>query len=927
MPLACKISYAWLSRLFSCTLGAALLLILVPAAQAQDAPAAAKLPTGIERVTSVEGITEYRLKNGLKVLLFPDASKPTITVNITYLVGSRHENYGETGMAHLLEHLLFKGTPRFPSIDKEFNQRGMRPNGSTWLDRTNYFELFQASDDNLKWALEMEADRMVHSFIAKKDLDSEMTVVRNEYERGENSPFSVLLKRLQSLAYDWHNYGNSTIGNRSDIENVKIENLQAFYRLYYQPDNAVLLVAGKFDESKTLNWIAQVFGNIPKPQRVLPVLWTVEPTQDGERSVTVRRKGDIQIIAVAYKVPSGLHADAEALAFTNFILADTPSGRLHKALVDSGKATQVMGFPLLGVNPGMHLFAAVVKNGEPLEPVRDEMLKIIEQFSSDPPSQEEINRARKNLANEYEKALNNHESIGVQLSEYIALGDWRMFFYSRDQLEKATPASVSQVAARYYRRDNRIIGMFQPEDNPQRAEMPPTPLIATVLQEFKPKAATSAAEAFEPTQANIDKRTKLSASAGLKLALLPKKNRGETVNFSVRLHFGDEKSLFGKRTVASMTGQMLTRGTTKYTRTQIADEFDKLKMSGSVNGTTASIQTTRENLARAIQLVAHVMREPSFPESEFEQIKKQTITGLEAQKSEPNARGAEVLRKHFNTYAKGDWRYAPTLEESIAEAQAVTLDDLKRFHKEFYGAAKGEIAVVGDFDEKEISNVIAAAYADWGNQQPYQRIVSQYQDIPPAALAVETPDKENAVFLARLNVNLKDDDPDYAALYLANYILGGGAGLNSRLAVRIRQKEGLSYGVGSQLDIDSLDRAGSWQVYAIAAPQNIAKVEAAFRDELAKALKDGFTPAEIASAKSGALQQRLQSRAQDDNLAGAWSANLYLGRTFAWSKEFEDKLVALKPEDLSASLSKHIDPARISVVKAGDFAKAEKAAK
>src|SRR6188768_759362 len=185
------------------------------------------------RVTSVEGITEYRLSNGLRVLLFPDPGKPTITVNVTYLVGSRHENYGETGMAHLLEHLMFKGTPKHRHIDQEFNQRGVRYNGTTWLDRTNYYELFQASDDNLAWAIELEADRMVNSNIARKDLDSEMTVVRNEYESGENSPFRVLLTRMQSIAFDWHSYGRSTIGNRSDIENVRIANLQGFYRTYY----------------------------------------------------------------------------------------------------------------------------------------------------------------------------------------------------------------------------------------------------------------------------------------------------------------------------------------------------------------------------------------------------------------------------------------------------------------------------------------------------------------------------------------------------------------------------------------------------------------------------------------------------------------------------------------------------------------------
>ena len=193
---------------------------------------------GPVKVTSVEGITEYALANGLRVLLFPDQTKQTITVNVTYLVGSRHEGYGETGMAHLLEHLLFKGTPKHPNIPQELTSHGARPNGTTWFDRTNYFETFQATDENLRWALDLEADRMVHSFIAKKDLDSEMTVVRNEFELGENDPASILEERVLSTAYLWHNYGNSTIGARADLENVPIERLQAFWRNYYQPDNA-----------------------------------------------------------------------------------------------------------------------------------------------------------------------------------------------------------------------------------------------------------------------------------------------------------------------------------------------------------------------------------------------------------------------------------------------------------------------------------------------------------------------------------------------------------------------------------------------------------------------------------------------------------------------------------------------------------------
>ncbi|MEP7154506.1 MAG: pitrilysin family protein [Betaproteobacteria bacterium] len=890
-------------------------------AKPASAPAIVIMP---EKVTTVEGITEYKLPNGLRILLNPDQSKPTVTVNITYLVGSRHENYGETGMAHLLEHMVFKGTKKLPNIKKDFNERGARFNGTTSLDRTNYYELLQATDDNLRWAIEMEADRMVNSLIAKTDLDSEMTVVRNEYERGENAPFGVLLKRAQSIAYDWHNYGNSTIGNRSDIENVKIENLQAFYHQYYQPDNAVLLVAGKFDEAKTLQLIGQYFGPIAKPTRVLPTLWTVEPTQDGERSFIVRRKGDIQIVALAYKVPSALHADSDAISFMNYALTDSPTGRLYKALVETGKAVQVAGIPLGGRDGSLHVIAAVVKKGEAIEPIQAELTRIVENFYKTPMSDEEMARARKTFANAAELTINNHERIGLQMSEYIALGDWRLFFIGRDRAETMTAAQVSEVAAKYYKRDNRVVGQFQPEDTPQRADLPAPPAIADVMKDFKGKQTTSVAEAFDPSNANIDARTKRIEIGGIKIALLSKKNKGETVTVTMRFHTGDEKSLFGKRSIGSMTGQMLSRGTTKFNRAQLSDEFDKLKMAGGVSGLSAGFQTTRANVVESIKLAAHVMRQPSFPESEFEQLKKQSLTGIESQKNDPGALAGVAMGKHFNAYPRGDVRYASSFEEAEEDVRAVTLQQLKDYHKTFYAATKGEIAIVGDFDEAAVTQAIREGFGDWKGGSPYTRITSPYRDVAPANRSIETPDKENATFSTRVNVDMNEDDADYPALYLANYIIGGGAGFDSRLTARIRVKDGLSYGVGSQLSVPSVDRGGAWVVGASAAPQNIAKVEAAFREELARALKDGFTDAEITAAKSGALQRRVQSRAQDGTVAAGWVSNLELGKTFAWSKQFEDRVSALTAEQVTAALRKHINPDKVTIVKAGDFVKAAK---
>lgn len=775
------------------------------------------LPPGVVKGPSVEGITEYRLPNGLKVLLFPDASKPTVTVNVTYLVGSRHENYGETGMAHLLEHLMFKGAPKNRNIPQQFAERGMDFNGTTSQDRTNYFEVFAASDANLKWALEMEADRMTKSFIARKDLDSEMTVVRNEYESGENSPFGVLMKRMESVAYDWHSYGRSTIGNRSDIENVKIENLQAFYRTYYQPDNAVLLVAGKFEPSKTLSWITKSFGVIPKPKRKLPPFWTVEPTQDGDRQFTVRRKGDVQIVLVAYKVPAGLHPDADPLQFMSQIEGDTPNGRLHKLLVETGKAAQVFSFGQNGYAPSLQMFGAVVKAGQPVEPVRDALVEAVESFAKTPPTEEEMERTRRNFSNGIEKALNDPQQVGVALSEQIALGDWRLLFQGRDNLPTITAKQVADAAARYFKRDNRTVGLFLPEDAPQRATIGPAPTAAEVLKEYKAKESALTSENFDPSQENIMARTEVRTIGGLKAALLPKKNRGETVSVDLRLHWGDEKNQFGKAMVSAVTNEMLTRGTSKYTRAQLADAMSKLKMSGN---SVYHFDTTREHLDEALKLMAHVLKEPSFPEAEFEQLRQQWIVGIESSRNEPQVLAGQALDQYFDNWPKGDPRAEMTLDEQLAELKAMKLDDVKAYHREFYGASHGELSIVGDFDKEAAAKTVAATLGNWDSKASYARILDANGERKAMRKAIDTPDKENGFYSARVNLDLKSDDPDYPALELANYIFGDG-GLKSRLMDRIRQKDGLSYGGGSGVYASDIDRASHFTISAIAAPQNL----------------------------------------------------------------------------------------------------------
>ncbi len=375
----------------------ALVLVAPAAAPGADAPVAPELPA---KVRTVEGVNEYALKNGLKVLLYRDDSTSRVTVNLTVKVGSRHEGYGETGMAHLLEHMLFKGTKQHPKIPEALVAHGANYNATTSYDRTNYFETMKASDDNLEFALRLEADRFVNSLIPRDELVKEMTVVRNEFEQRENSPPTILLQRVWATAYEWHNYGKETIGNRSDIERVPIENLQAFYKKYYRPDNAVLLVAGNFDEKKALGWIARDFGPIKKPAEALDDTYTDEPPQDGERSVALRRVGDVGMVEVLYHIPAASHEDFAALMVLNQVLTSEPAGRVYQALVPTKKCSSIGGFTMPLHDPGTILFLAQVIPGQSLEAVRDSMVQVAEKLSEEKPTQEEIESRPQEAAQE-----------------------------------------------------------------------------------------------------------------------------------------------------------------------------------------------------------------------------------------------------------------------------------------------------------------------------------------------------------------------------------------------------------------------------------------------------------------------------------------------------------------------------------------------
>jgi zinc protease len=902
---------------------AVLLAFVEPASFAADPP----LPKGVTKVTSVEGITEYNLANGLSVLFAPDASKPTTTVNTTYLVGSRQENYGETGMAHLLEHLLFKGTPSHPGVMNELARRGLRANGSTSADRTNYFASFAASDENLEWYLGWSADAMTNSFIARKDLDSEMTVVRNEMELGENDPFRSLLQRAMGVSYTWHSYGKSTIGARADVENVNIERLQAFYRTYYQPDNAVLIVAGKFDEAKTLALIAETFGRIPRPARKLQPTYTVDPAQEGERSVTLRRVGDAQLAMAVYHVPASSSPDSAAVELLATIMGDSPSGRLHKALVETKQAATVFGFAFDFKEPSVAIFGARLPNGASLETARTTLVATLENVAKEPITAAEVERARTQYLKDFELTVADPEKIGVALSSAIALGDWRLFFLERDRVRDAKAEDVQRVAAAYLVPDNRTLGLFVPTAEPKRAPAPALVDVAPMVKDYRGEAAVAQGEAFDPSPGNIDARTqRLQLANGMKVALVPKRTRGATVNARMVLHLGEEKTLFGSPPAGSLTAVMLERGAGNLTRAQIQDEFDRLKARVAIGGdsttATVTIETTRENLPAVLKLVATVLRSPTFPAAEFEQLKNERVTAIETQRKEPNALARNALARHSSPYPKGHVRHEDDFDEALAGVKQLTLERVRAFHADFYGTERAELAVVGDFDPAATQALLAELFGGWKSARPYERVPNPSYVLAPAEIKLETPDKANAFFAAQLRFALRDDDPDYAAMLVANHLVGGGTA--SMLWKRIREKEGLSYGINSGFAASSYEPHATWSAFAIYAPQNLGRLQQAFREEVARAYRDGFTAEELKDGKSGLLQSRRLARAQDNTLAGMIAGQLELDRTMAYQAKIDREIEALTLEQVNAAFRKYVDPSKLVFIYAGDFAKTAK---
>lgn len=889
------------------------LVIFIPGAWALE------LPAGVHAGPSVQGVTQYELDNGLRVVFAPDPSRPQTTVNMTYLVGSRQEGPGETGMAHLLEHLMFRGTDTLPDAMAEFSRRGLASNGSTTADRTNYYATFAAQPDTLRWYLGWQADAMTHSRISRSDLDAEMTVVRNEMERGENSPFSMLIQQVAAAAYVWHPYGRSTIGARSDVENVDIESLRSFYHRYYQPDNAVLIVTGQFDPQQTLEWIHQSFAVIPKPTRTLPPSYTVEPVQQGARSVTLRRHGGGPIILTQYHIPAGASPKSTALSLVASMLTEAPSGYLTRQLVDTGLTTGVFGYAMERTQPGDIMFGAQIAPGADPDAALQVLETSLESLPDEALSEASLARIRTAWLTDWKQVYNSSSALAGALSSNAALGDWRLFFLQREQVEHMTLDQIRTQAHTWLLPSNRTSGRYLPTENPKDAPLPQTPDLAALLSTLKENTPRPQIAAFDTSAANIDASTQRSVlelpNGPVSLALLPKPTGAHQVQALLRIGFGSVDMYEGLHGIPSMTAAMLSRGAQGMDRQQIEDRLTELEaqlnFSGNANTLLVSMQTSREHLPELLDLVLRLVRTPTFPANELAKIQRQVATSVKNAMASPHALTRRTLQRYGQPWAPDDIRYTQTYEKALDTTEAITRDQLQTFHDRFYGTGDIALVTVGDFDPDALQDSLRHGLEGWRRAPVYARIPDPWYSVAPRTFDIPTPGKANASYLASIPLKLQDKDPRYPAMRLADYLLGGSE--DSRLWQRIRVHDGLSYSVGSALSVSAFEPSGSWTFYADMAPHNVQAVTQAVHDVLATVLRDGFTEDEVRSGIRSMLDYEKLARSSDSYLASSWLRYLRTGRSFKWSQEMLEKLSALDADQVNAALRTTLDPDQLTI--------------
>ena len=816
---------------------------------------------GFEKIEEIDGIVEYRHKgNGLKVLLIENHAAPVVTSMVVYKVGSRNEAVGYTGSTHFLEHMMFKGTPNYNLVES-LKPLGADFNATTSYDRTNYFE--KVPSRYLRELITMEADRMRNLSLRQSDRDSEMTVVRNEFEISKNDPNSLLHEHLMATAFQEHPYHHPIIGWLDDVENVPLERMKQFYDTFYWPNNATLMITGDFDTIECLTIISETYGKIPRSQHEIPQVYTAEPPQSGERRFKIVKPSTKPAsVMIGFHVPEAMHEDSYALSALGRVLGGSRqrASRLYKALIETRLAVSCGAGSSDMLDPGLFIMNATCAPGVKPGVVEATLLKVMASMATDLVTDEELNRVKQ--ANRKGTALGSDNQMALlgQLCHAEVVGTWKEYIDYDNKFDAVTPQMVRDVAARYFSENNRTVGTFIPQVTPVAAAAPAGQVHdLTAVPQADGDDGSSYEAAAETKEEAVSFKSQTSEKVfanGVAVQVMPMTG-AKTVAVTLKVRAGDCYSPEGKSLVATLAAMLLNKGSAKASKSQIAEMLEemsaRMEFGSDTYNSNLSGKVVTSDFGVYIALVGDALRNPLFPEAELEQAKLQLQSYFEEAMSDTDELASQKLSAAL--YPAGAVHHAKPHEQMLAELATITMDDIKAFHAQYYSPKSTIITIAGGIAADEAFRLVDLAFGSWApvNALEPQAIPVVAAVAPEKAIkqVVHVPDMTSVSILIGLPSTVKFGTPEFYTAKVANAALGEST-LSSRLGDVLRKEHGLTYGIRSGFN-NPMFGDGHFEISITVNPANVDKALKLIDEVVAKYVAEGINDREFDEAIKGAV--------------------------------------------------------------------------
>jgi len=906
--------------------------------------------TRVTKIVERDKITEYRLKNNLKVLLLPNDSAPVVTVLVLYKVGSRNEAVGFTGATHFLEHMLFKGTHKHNAekgngIDELLTQIGAYWNATTWFDRTSYFEVVPS--EYLELCLSLEADRMRNLRLRQEDRDSEMSVVRNELERGENYPDEALEKELYAISFREHPYHHPTIGWRTDVEGVPMERLKEFYDTFYWPENATLIVVGDFKTEPALKMINKYFGVIKSAPKAIPSVYTIEPPQEGERRFEITRAGDLPRVWIGYHIPEAVHRDTYALSAIRHILGGTyeRSSRLYNSLIDSGVACDSFARHYDLKDPGLFMVGAMLNPGVPISKAEDILHAELNKLIEEPVKADELKRAK--VANLKGTILSKAEpnSFAFMLAESESRSDWHWLMDYDDRFEAVTASDITAVAKRYFKKENRTVGHFIPrqqdsqiapgeKDGHELAKTDSTKKVeqAKLSKTGSDKAAKAARLEYNVPQVKVAKpkspTTRFASRVEKKvlangITLLLMRSPGtKSLGISGVLKAGKYFSYEKNSNLADVMVDLLPKGSINYNKMAIAQALENMGIPGALDFAVDNFRVAfgthlvASDLDEYCKLLNDILRNPSFSEDELAKSKVEWESRFQEAMNNTKMLAWNAFRNKI--YQPRHPYFEKMLADELADLPRVSRAGIIDLHKESISPSSMIISLVGDIELNQATKIVEKYFGNWIGHKALPINVPEV-GIPKDTKRIEIKlaDKQSVDIVMGHPCGLRRTSPDFYAARLANSALGQDT-ITSRLGQIVREKAGLTYGIYSSFS-DTAFAGAPWSVTLSVNPNNIDRALTLVSQVLTDYLERGISKDELSKEIGRAVGSFKVGLASSLGIARALTEFEFLGLGVNALDEITDQFLGVTREAANAAAAKYMHPKQALTVIAGTF--------